>query len=471
MERRVYEETDGFKPSVIIVDEGGQSSVASLCIPLTIFTAWRALIVVGDHKQLRPTLVAKEENEASENSVISPLEMLETNRANLRFLDTQYRLAPSISYFPSIKFYGGRLRNHPLAEADNILRQFVRALAVEKGLPGSEYFLVNVQNAESHAEPGGHSLQNYANVNAIDGILQGLESRGVPASEISILTMYKAQARLILKKIGRKPDGTSRFQEGSTADAFQGRESNIVILDFVVTKALTAFGQDQENPEIAADDHPVDVYNKASSFIRDYHRINVALTRARDGLILVGHHCLFKSDRSGTEMAKTLYDLALDVEMRNLASTQHVVDDNPISTKRRADRTQAEEDYEAELRRDINKFGFIEQRQERQAMRYQRVQEGQEFNLLTTRGHGSRQPTLGDQGIDVPTNTAGQIRGSRGGRGGDGGRGGPRGGRGGDGGGRATGGGYRGRGGGSQGNPGAPPSTQGPAPDQQMGGT
>ncbi|KAL8807163.1 MAG: hypothetical protein Q9182_000845 [Xanthomendoza sp. 2 TL-2023] len=287
------------RPIVIIVDEGGQASVAALCVPLAKFTGWKALILVGDPTQLRPTIIAREENEVYENSIMSPLEMLETRRSNLHFLDMQYRMAPAISYFPSVQFYGGRLKNHPLAEVDNNHRHLMRASSASYGLPESEYFWMDVRNGEGRAEPGGHSLQNHANADVINDLINKFEAARIPANDIVILTMYKAQLRLLLKRIPRDNKGNLRFHEISTIDAFQGRESRIIILDFVQTKKVIAFVQDQTDQGILPEDHPINIYGRASSFVRDSHRVNTALTRAQDGLIVVGQYSFFMGDLTG----------------------------------------------------------------------------------------------------------------------------------------------------------------------------
>ncbi|KAL8681930.1 MAG: hypothetical protein Q9186_002016 [Xanthomendoza sp. 1 TL-2023] len=91
-------EKSGCKPSVIMIERS----------------------VVGDHKQLWPTIIAKENYAASENSIILPLAMQDINNANLTFLDTQYRMAPSIASSLSMEFYGDFLKNHPMAEGDNV---------------------------------------------------------------------------------------------------------------------------------------------------------------------------------------------------------------------------------------------------------------------------------------------------------------------------------------------------------------
>ncbi|KAI4264040.1 MAG: hypothetical protein L6R42_000833 [Xanthoria sp. 1 TBL-2021] len=218
-------EAKGFKPTVIIVDEGGQSSVGGLPIPLTKFTAWEALFVAGDHKQLRPLNIAKDDSEVAETTVISPLERLITFKVDSLFLNPQYRMAPSMMEFPSKEFYDGRLETHADALRDNEVRQRVRTTGHKyygiQSPRGSEYWWIDPYYGESHPEEGGYSLQNFANADVIDQLLENLIKEGIEPEDIVIISMYKAQLRLVYSRV-TLIDGKLKFSEASTTDAFQG---------------------------------------------------------------------------------------------------------------------------------------------------------------------------------------------------------------------------------------------------------
>ncbi|KAL8774342.1 MAG: hypothetical protein Q9209_001093 [Squamulea sp. 1 TL-2023] len=187
----------GFKPTVIVVDEAGQASTAALAVPLTQFTTWEALILAGDHKKLRPTVLAQDNSEVSQTTFVSPLETLIKFKVDSVFLDQQYRMAPAIVFFPSKQFYSGQLRTHPSAMQDNNVRQGTRLVSQKYykiQVPmGSEYWWIDVFKGESHPEEGGFSLQNYANADVIGKLLENLNNEGVAPEDITILSMYKAQ--------------------------------------------------------------------------------------------------------------------------------------------------------------------------------------------------------------------------------------------------------------------------------------
>ncbi|KAL9023587.1 MAG: hypothetical protein Q9180_008177, partial [Flavoplaca navasiana] len=312
MERRVFSECDmlfatlnnigsddfealGFKPTLIIVDEAGQGSVAALAIPLTKFSTWEAVVVAGDHKQLRPLSISRDESEVKDTTIISPLEKLISFKADLVFLNPQYRMCPAIVDFPSRRFYDGELRTHDSARKDNATRQLVRLVASKYyGIArphGSEYFWLDVFKGESHPEEGGYSLQNFANVDTTAQLIDNLIKEGANADQIVIISMYKAQARLVYMRVA-KVNGTLRFLLSTTADAFQGKESPIIVLDMVAADRLSEFGVSRSDvPE--KESSVVDRWGHASAFIKDPQRINVALTRARHGLIVVGQHAFF----------------------------------------------------------------------------------------------------------------------------------------------------------------------------------
>ncbi|KAL8774343.1 MAG: hypothetical protein Q9209_001094 [Squamulea sp. 1 TL-2023] len=87
------------------------------------------------------------------------------------------------------------------------------------------------------------------------------------------------------------------------------------------------------------DEHPVDQYGTASSFVKDYHCINVALTRARDGLIVVGQWALFNKSSGKSEESNNLKMLSDDALNRNLGCVDDLEDEDPKSVQKREQRS------------------------------------------------------------------------------------------------------------------------------------
>ncbi|KAL9631677.1 MAG: hypothetical protein Q9204_004127 [Flavoplaca sp. TL-2023a] len=157
-------EEEGFSAGYIFIDEGGQTSVASLAVALTEFTKFEALLLIGDPMQLPPTILAKYVNEVMHYSQISPMEFCVSHRLPLTTLTVQYRMAEEIALWPSQFYYEGVLRNQSKTKVYNAWRQAVRVVFLEDyGLQdnsgnGSEYFWIDVARSASRLEHGGKPL-------------------------------------------------------------------------------------------------------------------------------------------------------------------------------------------------------------------------------------------------------------------------------------------------------------------------
>ncbi|KAI4265188.1 MAG: hypothetical protein L6R35_007174, partial [Caloplaca aegaea] len=294
----------GFKATAIIVDEAAQASFSSLFVAMTAFPEADGIVMFGDPLQLKPFAVAKAATEVRGFAEESPLQRARTRKGSVRYLTVQYRMAPSIGEFPSKHFYEGKMIPHDNAKLDNPIRKCVRELSKESyGIGGqngygSECFMVSIERGFARLEPRGTSLQNHGNADAICLALDRLLAKGVPAREIGIITLYKAQMKVIASRIGKTNDGQAKYGEMSTVDAFQGREKSIILLDLVVGKSYESYDTAGKYDEGPSDDDieageiaPGSAgrkYNFITAFARDPHRLCVALTRAMDGFIVFG---------------------------------------------------------------------------------------------------------------------------------------------------------------------------------------
>ena len=354
------EESNAFEPTVIFCDEAGQITVASLCVPMTTFTKWEGLFLFGDIKQLEPTALSGQFNEFIANAKTSPLALLADNGFESILLDTQYRMAPACSKFPRAQFYDDQgLKDSDTVQEDNEVRQTIRALSLELDVKGdngegSEYFVRNVPNGCSRVEVHGTSLVNHANVDAIINLIERLLKTGtVKAGMIKVLTYYQGQRRLLLSKISQTnwPPAIKKAIVVSTVDSFQGREARVVIVDIVAAKdKLRNLGHQQhETPEDDDDNDDEDIggenYIKAgmvTGHVRNFNRLNVALTRGRDSTIVVCQAALLVvSHRAGRSKASNpLANLIGDAKGRKCISHDDTEDMHPESVKSRKDLSQ-----------------------------------------------------------------------------------------------------------------------------------
>lgn len=242
---------------VVVIDEAAQSIELSALIPLKYGCA--KCILVGDPKQLPPTVLSKQAARFQfEQSLFARME--KNHPEDVHLLDTQYRMHPEISLFPSKTFYESRLK-----DGANMAK--LRARPWHHAPLLGPYRFFDVQGMQSGATKG-HSLVNAAELEVALQLYDRLTTdcrtydlRG----KIGIITPYKGQLRELRARFSRRY-GEAIFSavEFNTTDAFQGRESEIII--FSCVRATT----------------------KGIGFLSDIRRMNVGLTRAKCSLWVLG---------------------------------------------------------------------------------------------------------------------------------------------------------------------------------------
>lgn len=243
----------------VVVDEAAQCVEMSALIPLKYGCS--KCILVGDPKQLPPTVFSKEAAKFQyEQSLF--VRMQSNHPEDVHLLDTQYRMHPDISAFPSESFYDSRLLDGP-----NMAGQRERPWHANSLLRPYMFFDVQGQH---QAAPKGHSLINIAEIEAAMALFEkltrdysGYNFKG----KIGIITPYKSQLRELKDRFSRKY-GQAVFDtvEFNTTDAYQGRESEVIIFSCVRASPAGGIG-----------------------FLQDIRRMNVGLTRAKSSLWVLGN--------------------------------------------------------------------------------------------------------------------------------------------------------------------------------------
>ena len=243
----------------VVVDEAAQCVEMSALIPLKYGCA--KCILVGDPKQLPPTVFSKEAAKFQyEQSLFVRMQANHPNDVHL--LDMQYRMHPQISMFPSKVFYDSRL-------LDGEDMATLRRRPWHREPLFGPYRFFDVQG-QQRAAPKGHSLINIAEVKVALQIYKTLTTQFSSydfKGKIGIITPYKSQLRE-LKDTFKRDFGQGIFEnvEFNTTDAFQGRESEIIIFSCVRASAAGGIG-----------------------FLQDIRRMNVGLTRAKSSLWVLGN--------------------------------------------------------------------------------------------------------------------------------------------------------------------------------------
>lgn len=242
----------------VIIDEAAQSIELSALIPLKYNCA--KCILVGDPKQLPPTVLSRQAAKFQyEQSLFARME--KNHQKDVHLLDTQYRMHPDISLFPSKAFYDSRLKDGP-----NMAQLRRRPWHNSEILAPYRFF--DVQGM-SHSSTKGHSLVNVAELNVAMQLYDRLTTDVVKydfSGKIGIITPYKGQLReLRLRFQQRYGESILSKIEFNTTDAFQGRECEIII--FSCVRAST----------------------QGIGFLKDIRRMNVGLTRAKSSLWILGN--------------------------------------------------------------------------------------------------------------------------------------------------------------------------------------
>lgn len=241
----------------VVVDEAAQCVEMSALIPLKYGCS--KCILVGDPKQLPPTVFSKEAAKFQyEQSLF--VRMQKNHPKDVHLLDTQYRMHPEISMFPSKTFYDSRLLDGGDMAA-------LRKQPWHKSLLLGPYRFFDVQG---HQQAAGHSLINIAEITIAVQLYRRLTS-DFPAydfrNKIGIITPYKSQLRELKDRFTAQ-FGASILEDidFNTTDAFQGRESEIIIFSCVRASPAGGIG-----------------------FLQDIRRMNVGLTRAKSSLFVLGN--------------------------------------------------------------------------------------------------------------------------------------------------------------------------------------
>jgi len=243
----------------VIIDEAAQCVELSALISLKYGCA--KCILVGDPQQLPPTVFSRDAARFKyEQSLF--VRMQTNHPKDVHLLDTQYRMHPEISLFPSKAFYEGRL-------VDGAGMAALRARPWHGTALLSPYRFFDVQGQHS-AAPTGHSLVNHAEVRTALQLYDRLTSdfrnynfRG----KIGIITPYKSQLRELKIQFNRQlGEEVVSGIEFNTTDAFQGREAEIIIFSCVRASPAGGIG-----------------------FLNDIRRMNVGLTRAKCSLWVLGN--------------------------------------------------------------------------------------------------------------------------------------------------------------------------------------
>jgi superfamily I DNA and/or RNA helicase len=289
------------KFDVVIIDEVSKSTPPELLIPAL---KGKKVVMIGDYRQLPPILDEENLDELAEELSVprEKVQFLENSWFKQQFeaatsvqkgitqkLNIQYRMHPQIMEAIN-QFYneGDGGLSCGLADPDN---QRAHNLGGELIREDQHIIWVKIpSNQNFREEQLGTSYQNNKEVAIIEKLCEQMNkawaakvANGEPKKEIGIITFYGAQLRLIDERISR----TNRFPNldirTGTVDRFQGMEKSVVIVSMVRNN-----------------------HQRIVGFAKTPERVNVAFSRAKELLVIVGCHDLFTSIPIYKEVSKVV---------------------------------------------------------------------------------------------------------------------------------------------------------------------
>jgi len=257
-----------------IMDEASQCTEPAAWIPIQFA---KRIIFAGDHCQLPPTVLSPEAVRGGFN--VSLMERLLEHNGPRRMLNVQYRMHQDIMAFSGEVFYEGTL------QADAAVRSALLAdlpHVTPSPLTETPIHFIDTAGAsyDEEPEPEGESRLNPQEAALVVKKVDELLGHGVLAEQIAVISPYSAQVKYLGGKI-------KHAIEIDSVDGFQGREKDVVIVSLVRSNSVlrlrstsTRSAQDEGRMSGSAQD--------GIGFLADTRRMNVAMTRARRKLIVIG---------------------------------------------------------------------------------------------------------------------------------------------------------------------------------------
>ncbi|MCJ1304407.1 Tripartite DNA replication factor [Hypocenomyce scalaris] len=271
-----------------IVDEASQITLPVCLGPIRMA---RIFILVGDHYQLPPLVQNKEAQEGGLDISLFKL-LSEKHPSSVVSLEHQYRMCEEIMTLSNTLIYNGRLKcgtsvvaqrsttipnitalkqHHHTSRSTFSPSQQTICLGADAGFcwlrdlidPKVKAYFVNTDPLvpTSREEARGSRVVNAAEATLCAQLVESLITTGVPPTDIGVITLYRSQLALLKQNLRHRGE-----VEMHTADKFQGRDKEVVILSLVRSNE----------------------HKNVGDLLKDWRRVNVAFTRARTKLLVLG---------------------------------------------------------------------------------------------------------------------------------------------------------------------------------------
>ena len=272
---------EGFEFPVVILDEAAQALEPDCLLPL--YHQAKMVVLIGDEKQLGPTVKSQDASMAGLG--ISLFERLCFYYKGSNFISTlteQYRMHKSLYEFSNKHFYDNQIVTHGEIELDERVKNSFPW--PNKDVPTFFYNSIEPEKSENS------SYYNDKEMYKVYAVVHNLNKAGVQMKDIGIITPYSVQKL----KLQFEKFYSDRFKDLKieSVDGFQGMEKEYIIISSVRSN----------------------IYGKIG-FLTSTKRLNVSLTRAKRGLIIIGNYeCLSKRNGIWRDLVKFYHSKKLIVE-------------------------------------------------------------------------------------------------------------------------------------------------------------
>ncbi|KAK4987635.1 DNA replication endonuclease-helicase Dna2 [Elasticomyces elasticus] len=311
-----------------IVDEASQITLPVCLGPIRMA---RTFVLVGDHNQLPPLVQNKEAQEGGLDVSLFKL-LSETQPSSVVNLEHQYRMCEDIMLLSNTLIYNGRLKCGNDSVAERILQipnpgglqRYHYAALTESTQPQdiclgpaqTDCWLDNILNPKRkvvfantdtmlpHARESAHGsrIVNATEATLTTQLVLSLLSLGIKAQDIGVITFYRSQLALLRHNIrSTSPLSGAAEIEMHTADKFQGRDKEVVVLSCVRSNEAGNVGD----------------------LLKDWRRVNVAFTRARTKLIVLGSAKTLRQNELLARFLGLVEDRAWRVDLPATATEGH----------------------------------------------------------------------------------------------------------------------------------------------------
>lgn len=239
----------------VVIDEAGQALDPAMCIPLQ---RAQRVILAGDPFQLPPTVLDAEAGRMGLSTTMLD-RAIKAHPQGVALLTEQYRMNHVIMSYSNSTFYQGKVTSHTSVED----RTLPEGAALHESM-----MIVDTSGRGWDEEPGegSESLANPGEARCAVTLFEDLvQHTGHESWSVGIISPYRGQVRLLQTMLNDNHRSAVALLDVDTVDSFQGSECDVIIISLVRSNTEQDIG-----------------------FLKDIRRMNVAMTRARRKLIIIG---------------------------------------------------------------------------------------------------------------------------------------------------------------------------------------